>query len=340
MVCGVFLCINVGLIKLEIDMITKEEIVAAHHQIEADIYETPLVYSSELSKRSGASVHIKMEHLQNTGSFKVRGASFKIGSLSKADSQKTLVAASTGNHAAAFAHVVHHRKLRGVLFLPENVSATKLQALESYDVEIKHFGSMCMETEAKAAEYAKTVDGVLVHPYNDRQIITGQGTVGLEVLTQLPDLELIMAPIGGGGLISGLASYFSGSGVKVIGSQPENAAEMKRSIDAGHIVSPSNLETISDATAGGIEDDSLTFDICRKLLYGIDLCSETQIREAIAFTTKYHHTIVEPGSALSVATLLNSGNRYAGKKVVVVLTGKKINMELLTDILKKHGDHN
>lgn len=326
-------------LKKQLKMISKEQILKAHSQIRNEVFETPLVHSLELSKRSGANVYLKMEHLQNTGSFKLRGASFKIGSLSQQERSKTLVAASTGNHAAAFAHVSHNRKLKGVLFLPENVSPAKLRALESYEVEIRHYGSMCLQTEAKAAEYAQSVSGVLVHPYNDEQIITGQGTVGVEIEKQLPEVELVMAPIGGGGLISGLASYFAGSSVKVVGSQPENAAEMYHSINEGRIAAPSKLETISDATAGGIEDGSLTFDICREHLHGIDLCSEDQIKRAIYLMIKHHQTIIEPGAALSVASLMNS-DKYAGKNVAIVLTGKKINTELLTDILNNYGDDN
>ncbi|MEP5612303.1 MAG: pyridoxal-phosphate dependent enzyme [Cyclobacteriaceae bacterium] len=321
-------------------MITKEAIRHAYDQIQDQVLKTPVVYSPELSKISGANVHLKMECLQHTGSFKLRGALTKILNLSVEECSKTQVAASTGNHATAFAHVTHIRGMKSVLFLPEGASPAKVKALEQYSADIRYFGARSMETEQKASEYAKEIDGVLIHPYNDSDIITGQGTIGVEVEEQVPDLDIVMCPIGGGGLISGLASYFSNSDtVGVVGSQPENAAEMFHSIQQGHIVDPSQLETIADATAGGLEDDSLTFDICRKELAGIDLCTEDQIKEAVAFMVKNHQTIVEPGAALSVATLLNT-EKYRGKNVVIVLTGKKINMGLLTQILLDYGnDH-
>jgi len=321
-------------------MITREDIKKAYERIREEVWKTPMVYSHELSKISGARVHLKMECLQNSGSFKLRGALTKILSLSPEDQAKTQVAASTGNHAAAFAHVTHARGMKNVLFLPEGASPAKVKALEQYNVDIRYFGARSMETEQKAAEYAKEIDGVLIHPYNDPEIIKGQGTIGIEIEEQVADVEVVMCPIGGGGLISGLASYFNPStNVQVIGSQPENAAEMFHSIENGHIVDPSELKTISDATAGGIEEGSLTFEICNQYLHGIDLCTEEQIREAIAFMAQNHQTIIEPGAALSVATLLNS-RHYEGKNVVVVVTGKKINMSLFTEILADYGDNN
>lgn len=321
-------------------MVNRENIIKAYSAIKDEILKTPMVYSHELSKISGAKVHLKMECLQNSGSFKLRGALNKILSLSPEDSAKTQVAASTGNHAAAFAHVTHARGMKSVLFLPEGASPAKVKALEQYSVDIRYFGVRSMDTEQKAAEYANEIGGVLIHPYNDPEIIKGQGTIGVEIEEQTSDVDVVMCPIGGGGLISGLACYFKPStNVQVIGSQPKNAADMFHSIQKGHIVDPSDMQTISDATAGGIEEGSLTFEICSKYLDGIELCTEEQIKEAIAFMATNHQTIVEPGAALSVATLLNSRD-YEGKNVVIVVTGKKINMSLLTEILASYGDNN
>lgn len=318
-------------------MISKEQIIEAYNNFGDRVVKTPIVHSPELSRISGANVYLKMEQLQNSGSFKLRGALNKIESLDPRDVSKTLVAASTGNHAAAFAHVTDMKGLKGVLFLPEKASPAKVKALEPYSIDIRYFGKKSMETEQRAAEYAEEIDGLLVHPYNDIEIIKGQGTIAVEIEEQLPDVEVVMAPIGGGGLIAGLASYFSTNpAIDVIGSQPENAAEMYYSMQKGKIVDPSEHGTISDATAGGIEEGSITFDICKEHLAEIDLCSEEQIERAIAFMVSNHYTLIEPGAALSVATLMNI-DKYHGKNVVVVLTGKKINIELLTEILSKYG---
>lgn len=318
-------------------MISSKEIQKTYESIKNHIDRTSVIYSPELSKRSGAKVFLKMEHQQRTGSFKIRGALNKINSLGKKDYSKTFVAASTGNHAAAFAHVCDEKGLKGVLFLPKKASPAKVKAIEHYDVDILYFGDNSMETEIKATQYAKEIGGILIHPYNDIEIIKGQGTIGVEIEEQIPEVEVVMVPIGGGGLISGLASYFSlNRKVNVVGCQPENAAELYHSLKAGFIVDPSELDTISDATAGGLEEGSITVDICKKYVSDIELCSEEEIKKAVVFLAKYHQTMVEPGASLSVACLLGS-KKYKGKTVVLILTGKKINVELFNEILSKYG---
>ena len=189
--------------------ILPEEIKDAYLKIKGDILKTPLEYSPKLSKISGARVYLKMEHLQHTGSFKIRGVLNKIKCLQKDDFQKTFVAASTGNHAAAFAFASKAFGFDGVLFMPENVSKVKKDALDEYDVKKYMYGKNSMETEAKATAFAEESSRILIHPYNDREIIKGQGTIGIEVQDQLPEVDTVLAPIGGGGLISGLCSYFA-----------------------------------------------------------------------------------------------------------------------------------
>ncbi|MGH1366340.1 MAG: pyridoxal-phosphate dependent enzyme [Calditrichia bacterium] len=319
-------------------MITRSDITNTYRYIKDDIYKTPLVLSRKLSELSGANVYLKMEQLQHSGSFKIRGVLSKFHTIKKADFNKPFVAASTGNHGAAFCHAADKLNVKGVLFLPEDTSPAKVQALEGSDVEIIFHGANCMDAESKAGTYAKEVNGILIHPYNDLEIIKGQGTIGLEIAEQLPEVNTILAPIGGGGLIGGIASYFKDlPDIDVVGCQPTNAAEMYHSIKAGHIVPPSTLHTISDATAGGIEEKSITFDICNKLLDGIELIDEEDIKKALAFIVKYHQTLIEPACAMPVAALLNS-KRYAGTNIVLVLTGKKVNITLLKEILNAYSD--
>ncbi len=318
--------------------ILPEEINDAYLKIKGDILKTPLEYSPRLSKISGAQVYLKMEHLQQTGSFKIRGVLTKIKSLHKEDFKKSFVAASTGNHAAAFAFASKAFSFDGVLFMPENVSSVKRDAHNAYNVKQYLYGKSSMETEAKATSFARESDSILIHPYNDRDIIKGQGTIGIEIQEQLPELDTVLAPIGGGGLISGLCSWFENGKIDVIGCQPVNASEMHESVKCGKIAPPSTHATIADATAGGIEADSLTFDICKNQLNGFELIQEDEIKAAIAFIVKHHQTIIEPGAALPVAALLQS-KKYAGKNVVLVLTGKKINHQLLTNILDNYGDN-
>lgn len=319
-------------------MVHKEDIVIAYNTIKGNILKTPLIHSPKLSALSGANVYIKMEHLQVTSSFKIRGVLTKIDSLSKTDFDKIFVAASTGNHAAAFGYASKKYGFEGKLFLPENVEEEKLKGISNYALDIVLYGRMSKEVEMKATQYAEEVNGVLIHPYNDIEIIKGQGTIAVEIEAQLPQVDSIIVPIGGGGLASGIASYFSeNDGVKVIGCQPENASEMHDSIKVNKIVTPSILTTIADASAGGIEEESLTFTICKKHLSTIELIAEEEIKKAVAFLYKYHDTTVEPTAALPVAALLK-GSRYHNKNVILVITGKKINKKLLTKINEEYGN--
>ena len=319
-------------------MIHKKDIEIAYKNIKEDIQKTPLIYSPKLSEISGANVYLKMEHLQVTDSFKIRGVLTKVKSLDKTDFNKIFVAASTGNHAAAFGYTSGVFGFKGVLFLPLDINKEKLKSIAKYAVKTILYGNSGMETEKKATDYAKEINGILFHPYNDLEIIKGQGTIAVEIADQFPEVDTIIAPIGGGGLISGICSYFSeNKNVAIIGSQPINASEMKQSIAANKIVAPSKLKTIADAAAGGIEKDSLTFNICKKELSFIETIEEEAIKKAVAFLYKYHKTIVEPTAALPVAALLSS-DKYQNKNVVLVLTGKKINKQLLTEINETYGN--
>ncbi len=320
-------------------MIKRDQIEDVYKKIRKDLIHTPLHYSPVLSKISGAEVYFKLEYLQVSGSFKLRGILSKLSTLPKEDFKKLFVASSTGNHAAAFAHASDKFGFKGILFLPVDVKESKVKAIEHYPLEKIFFGNSSMETEKKATDHAREIGGVLIHPYNDIEIIKGQGTIGIEIMQDLPEVDVVLAPVGGGGLISGLCSYFSDrSFVDVIGCQPVNASEMYDSIKNNKIVAPSTIDTISDATAGGIEADALTYHICKEHISGFELSTEEEIKKAIPFTIKYHHTLIEPSSALPIAALLNS-KKYAGKKVVLVLTGKKIDINLLKMVLNEYSNY-
>lgn len=320
-------------------MISKENIEEAYKNIKEDIYKTPLEYSEKLSKISGVNVYLKKEYLQLTSSFKIRGVLNKIKSLNSKEFDKTFVAASTGNHAAAFGYASEKFNFKGKLFLPENIAEEKFKSLSEFKIDKAFYGNTSVETEKKATQYAKDIDGILIHPYNDVEIVKGQGTIALEIEEELPKVDVVLAPIGGGGLISGIASYFSeNSKVKVIGCQPENASEMHDSIKEGQIVLPSKLHTIADAAAGGIETNAITFTICKKELEEVTLVNEKAIKKAVAFLFKYHNIIVEPTAALPVAALLEGNVKNQYKNVVLVLTGKKINKELLKEINETYGN--
>ena len=316
----------------------KQQVDIAYANIKKDVLQTPLIHSSKLSEISGAKVCLKLENQQLTGSFKIRGVLNKMRSLDPADFDKTFVAASTGNHAAAFAYASARFGFKGKLFLPETVTEAKLKGLAGYEVEKLLYGKSSVEAEAKATEHAREIDGVLVHPYNDEKIIAGQGTIGLALSAQWLELDTVLAPIGGGGLISGLCLAFSENpAVSVRGCQPHNASEMYDSLEQDKIVPPSTLSTLADAAAGGIEEGALTFDICKKHLDGIELIEEEDMKKAVAFLHQFHDITVEPTATLPVAALLKS-KVYQGKNVALVLTGSKISQQLLNEIIAQYGN--
>ncbi len=320
----------------------KELIEKKYELIHKNIRKTPIEYSSELKKRTGAEVYLKMENQQASGSFKIRGVMSKIASLSEKEMKKQMVAASTGNHAAAIASASDKLNLNTKIYLPENVSQAKYQALKHYKVELEIKGQTCANSEQIAGEWAREKDAVLVHPYNDLHILAGQGTVAIELFDQLEKINTILVPIGGGGLISGIAAYTKdvNPDTKVIGCVPVNAPEMYESVKKGYIVEPYTLPTISDATAGGMEEGSITFDICREKVDDYILISEEELEAAVYFLIKYHYTLVEAASALPIAALLKYPEKFKGQTVVAVITGKKINPTLLKNILNKYGtDH-
>lgn len=316
----------------------KEKVEDAYQQIQDYIVKTPLEYSSILSEQTGASVYLKLESMQTTGSFKLRGALNKVKSLPKETLEKGVVTASTGNHAAAVAHALSVSQNRGTIWMPTTVSSAKKEYLESYqNIEIQLFGEDSVETELKALEEAKKQGKEYISPYNDIEIVAGQGTIGVELLSQLPELEAVFVPIGGGGLISGIAGYLKEKreSIEIIGCQPENSAVMYHSMLAGKVIEEESFPTLSEGTAGGVEENTITFDFCKKWVDSYQLVSEGEIKEALKLLIKEHYLIVEGAAALSVASLLKDKKKWQGKQVVLILCGRKLPFKTLQEIINE-----
>lgn len=313
----------------------KNEVLAAEKRIRAHIRETPLEYSPALSRLTGAKVFLKCENLQYTGAFKARGAINKLLALTPAEREQGVVTASTGNHGAAVAFGLSKLKMNGIVFVPENASATKIDNIKNYDAQLKFFGTDCMQTEIHAIEYAKKNNKVYISPYNDLQVIGGQGTIGLEIMQQLHHIDAVLAPIGGGGLIAGIAGYIKSiaPSIQILGCLPENSPVMSESIKAGHIIEMETQETLSDATAGGIEAGAITFDICQQFVDDYILVSEKEIKEAIITLLKTQHLLVEGASGVALASLLKNAQKFQNKTVVVILSGANISLESLNKVL-------
>ncbi len=312
----------------------KEEVEAAHERTAAHVLRTPCRRSERLSGDYGADVFLKLENLQKSGSFKFRGVMNKIMSLSESEAGQLLVSASTGNHGAAFAHAISLFGLNGRLFMPKTAAEIKVEAVRKSGVPFELFGDDCVEAETHAHEFAASNGCVWISPYNDRDVIHGQGTIGVEILAQIGAVDTVLVPVGGGGLISGIAGYLKSVDprITIIGCQPRNSCVMYESVKAGHILEIESLPTISDATAGGIEAGSITFDFCREFVDEYVLLDEEEIFEAIRFVYEHEGMAVEGGAALAVAAVLKDGSRYSGKKIALVLSGSKIDETTLSSI--------
>lgn len=299
------------------------------------IRETPLLRSQGFSDATGAEVFFKLENLQHTGSFKLRGAANCLLCLSAEQRDKGCVAASSGNHGAAVAYAMRTLETTGVIFVPQQTSSAKVDAIRRYGGEVRYFGSDGLDTEEHARAYAADHAMYYVSPYNDAAVIAGQGTCGIEIVGQLPDIDAAFIAVGGGGLISGVASVLKthNQDVRVFGCQPEASAVMAKSIAAGHILDLPSEKTLSDGTAGGIEAGAITFDLCRELVDEFVLLGEPQIAAAMRQYMRTEPHQIEGAAGVAIAGLLSRAESLQGKKVVVIVCGGNISEQTLDSVL-------
>lgn len=319
-----------------IDYVAK--IREAYGRIKADIRRTPVEYSEPLSRETGAKVYVKWECDQTTGSFKLRGALNKLRSLSPEDRAKGVVSASTGNHGLAISHASRLEGIGLKLFLPETVAEVKKKRIEAMGIDVEVCGASCDKAEAIAREFAARTGRVFVSPYNDWDIVFGAGTVGLELAGDLARFDEVLVPVGGGGLIAGIAASLKAvrPGVRTIGVEPEASAFMAASLVAGRLIEIDERPTIADAVAGGIEPGSITFMLCRDLVEAIEIVPEAPIARAMALVFERHGRMIEGAGALPFAALLQASAGRAGRTVVAVVSGQNISVERFREITGIH----
>jgi len=317
----------------EIDIV--KECQKAEKRIRGFIRYTPVVFSFYLSQKTKSQVFLKLENIQITGSFKLRGAVNKVLSLKMGQRERGIISASSGNHGAAVSYISKKLGLKATLFLPSYVSRTKIEALKIFDPEIIIFGNDCLETELQAKKEAVNRDSSYISPYNDLEIISGQGTIGIELIHQISQIHAVIVPVGGGGLISGIAGYLKNINpeIEIIGVQPENSPVMAESIKAGKIIKMESKPTLSDGTAGGIEQDSLTFELCQNYVDRFVTVSEKEIAEALKLVIEKEHFLIEGAAALPVAALLKESEKFKHKNLSLIISGAKISTQKLKQIL-------
>lgn len=315
--------------------IIAKETLRAESRIRPYIRETILEPIPYLSRLGEARVHAKLENLQHTGAFKVRGATNKILSLTEYERAQGIVAASTGNHGMGVAYALKRSGAPGIVFVPEGTRVARIEAIEHMGAEVRRHGTDCVESEVCARKYADDNRMTYVSPYNDPAVVAGQGTIGVELVRQIDGIDAVFVALGGGGLVSGIAAHLKSvrPETQIIGCSPETSQVMIQSVRAGRILDLPSEPTLSDSTAGGLESGAITFDLCRKLVDDYVTVTEDEIRASLRDFIAHQHMLIEGAAAVAVASYLKLRDRYEGKNVVIVICGANIDAEVLKSVI-------
>ena len=315
--------------------ITYDDIVNAQKAQDDVIRKTSLVFSDTFSQLTGSKVYLKNEFEQKTGSFKLRGAYYKIKNLTEDEKNKGVVAASAGNHAQGIALASAMEKINCTIVMPKNASPAKIAATKGYGANVVLEGKNYDESWTKAQEIAKTTGAEIIHAFDDPQIIAAQGVIGLEIMEQLPDVDEIYVPIGGGGLAAGIliAIKTKNPNVKVIGVQSKSFPSMKNSIDSGKLETVDGGFTVADGISVKTPGKQ-TFEIIKNMIDEIVLIDDEEIIKAMFLLMERSKVVVEPAGAAGLAYLI-SKKPSSGKKVVPILCGGNVDMYLLGQIVAK-----
>ena len=315
--------------------VTYDDIVNAQKMQDDVIRKTSLVFSDTFSQLTGSKVYLKNEFEQKTGSFKLRGAYYKIKNLTEDEKNKGVVAASAGNHAQGIALASAMEKINCTIVMPKNASPAKIAATKGYGANVVLEGKNYDESWTKAQEIAKTTGAEIIHAFDDPQIIAAQGVIGLEIMEQLPDVDEIYVPIGGGGLAAGIliAIKTKNPNVKVIGVQSKSFPSMKNSIDSGKLETVDGGFTVADGISVKTPGKQ-TFEIIKNMIDEIVLIDDEEIIKAMFLLMERSKVVVEPAGVAGLAYLI-SKKPSSGKKVVPILCGGNVDMYLLGQIVAK-----
>ena len=315
--------------------VTYDDIVSAQKTQDSVIRKTSLTFSDTFTQLTGSKVYLKNEFEQKTGSFKLRGAYYKIKTLSEEERSNGVVAASAGNHAQGVAFASALEKIKCTIVMPKNASPAKVAATRGYGATVVLEGKNYDESSAKAREIANATGATIIHAFDDPQIIAAQGVIGLEIIEQLPDVDEIYVPIGGGGLASGVLTAVKSKNpnVKIIGVQSKSFPSMKNSLDSGNIQTVDGGFTIADGISVKTPGKQ-TFEIIKNQIDEIVLVDDDEILKAIFLLMERSKSVVEPAGAAGLAYLI-SKKPSPGKKVVPILCGGNVDMYLLGQIVAK-----
>ena len=311
-----------------------EDFIKAKEKLSKVLLETHLIYSPIFSKESGNKVFIKPENLQKTGSFKIRGAYNKISNLTVDEKKKGVIASSAGNHAQGVAYGAKESGIKAIIVMPKSTPLIKVESTKQYGAEVILHGDVYDDAYKKAKELEEKEGYVFVHPFNDEDVLDGQGTIALEILEELPETDIILVPIGGGGLISGIAcaAKILKPEIKIIGIEPEGAASAYEAIKENKVVELKEANTIADGTAVKKIGD-LNFEYIKKYVDEIITVSDYELMEAFLLLVEKHKIIAENSGILSVAATKKIKEK--NKKVVSVISGGNIDVLMISSMINK-----
>ncbi len=318
-------------------MINLQDIKDARRTMGNLVERTPLMRSHFLSNFCGGEVYLKLENLQTTNSFKIRGALNKMLHLSLKEMKRGVVTASTGNHAQAVAIGAEKLNLSAKIVIPRNTSKVKIDKIKKHDVELILYGDY-NQAEKRAKDLATKEGLTYISPYNDKMIIAGQGTIGLEILEDLSSVDTVIVPVGGGGLISGISLAVKSvkPSVQIIGVQSEASPVMYESLKAGKIVDVELRESIADGLFGDVEKESVTLRIVQEYVNDLLLVKEETIRKAICLLWDKEKQVVEGSGAIAIAPIIEDKSLFIGKTIVAVISGGNIEEKLFRNVLASH----
>ncbi len=321
----------------QIDKVKITDIIKAKKLITPFVRKTPLEYSRYYSRSIGAFVYLKLENLQLTGAYKLRGALNSIFSLTEEERANGVVTASSGNHAQGIGYAAKELNVPATILVPQNTPNTKIEAIRSYGVDLRIEGEIYDVSEKRAREIEKQEHKKFISPYNDPVVIAGAGTVGLEIIDQNPEIDTIIVPMGGGGLFSGvaIAAKAINPNIKLYGVQSEASAPMHFSLKEGKIVDVPLHDSIAEGLHGSIEEGSITFPYVQEYCKDVLLVSELEIKEAIISFLKHHHQIYEGAAAVGLAALLKYPELFKGHTIGVIISGGNLDFTELKNLLGK-----
>ncbi len=310
------------------------EFMEARERLGTVIVKTKLIHSSVFSEETGNEVYIKPENLQRTGSFKIRGAYNKISKLTEEEKKKGVIASSAGNHAQGVALAAQKLGIKAVIVMPKHTPLIKVEATRKYGAEVILSGEVYDEAFQKAKELQEKEGYIFIHPFDDEDVIEGQGTIALEVLEELPDADIIMVPLGGGGLISGVAAAakMKNPQIKIVGVEPEGAASALKSIEKGKVTELKEASTIADGAAVK-KIGNIDFDYIKKYVDEIITVSDYELMEAFLLLVEKHKIVAENAGILSVAGLKKLKEK--GKKIISILSGGNIDVLTISSMINK-----